>query len=170
MLKEIIERRSCRNFDVNRMVEDEKINKVVEAGLLAPSGMNRQDSIIIVIKNKETRDRLVKLNASMLSRDSDTFYGAPVILIVANKKTPFAKYDGALVMENMMLEATHLGLGNIWIHRAKEEFESSEMKDILKSLPINIDDYEGVGHLALGYSLVKEYPSKEIKPNRVFKI
>ena len=170
MLKEIIERRSCRNFDVDRMVEDEKINKVVEAGLLAPSGMNRQDSIIIVIRDKETRDRLVKLNASILSRDSDTFYGAPVILIVANKKTPLAKYDGALVMENMMLEATHLGLGNIWIHRAKEEFELEEMKDILESVPINIDEYEGVGHLGLGYSLVDKYPTKEIKPNRVFKI
>ena len=56
---------------------------------------------------------------------TDPFYGAPVILIVlADKSCPTYVYDGSLAMENMMLAATSLGLGSIWINRAKEEFDS----------------------------------------------
>ena len=60
-------------------------------------------------------------------------------------------YDGSLVLGNMMLAAHALGLGSCWIHRAKEEFESEEGKALLKSLGIE-GEYEGVGHLALGYA------------------
>ena len=65
-------------------------------------------------------------------------------------------YDGALVLENLMLAAQDLGIGSCWIHRAKEEFESEEGKEILKSLGIE-GDYEGIGHCILGY------PAKEPK-------
>ena len=58
MLKEIIERRSCRNFDPNKMVKDEDIDKIVKAGLMAPSAKNLQDGKIIVIKDKKVRDEL----------------------------------------------------------------------------------------------------------------
>ena len=172
MLKEIKERRSCRKFDTNRYPSDEDIDKIVQAGLLAPSAVNFQDSIIIVIKDKKTRDAIMELNDSFrtVAGRGDPFYGAPVIFLVMNKKTQFAQYDGALVMENMMLEATHLGLGSIWIHRAKEEVASGKLKEILKDAPYNFDEYEGVGHMALGYSLVEEYPPKIIKENRVYKI
>lgn len=170
MLKEIKERRPCRKFDPNRMPSDEDINKLVEAGLNAPSAMNLQESVIVVIKDKVKRDALMRLNMSILGRQGDGFYGAPLIFLVMNKKTKFAQYDGALVIENILLEATHLGLGSIWIHRAKEELESPEIKNILMDLPINLDEYEGVGHVALGYSLMESYPPKTIKPNRVYKI
>ena len=170
MLKEIVERRSCRSFDPNKKIDEACILKIVQAGLLAPSAMNRQESVIIVIQDKKKRDELMELNKSIMGRDVDPFYGAPVILLVANKKTAFAQYDGALVMHSMMMEATHLGIANIWIHRAKEEFERPELKEILKDIDIYIDEYEGVGHLAIGYSLNKDYPPKVIKDKRVYKI
>ena len=53
-------------------------------------------------------------------------------------------------MGNLMLAAHDLGIGSCWIHRAKEEFESEEGKQILESLGIT-GDYIGVGHCALGY-------------------
>ena len=82
----------------------------------------------------------------------DPFYGAPELLIVlANKKMPTYIYDGSLVMGNMMNAAADLGVANCWIHRAKEEFESEEGKEILKNLGIE-GDYEGIGHLILGYA------------------
>ena len=56
------------------------------------------------------------------------------------------------MIENMMIEATNQGLGSCWIHRAREELESPEGKEILSSLNLNLDEYEGVGHVALGYS------------------
>lgn len=82
----------------------------------------------------------------------DPFYGAPVVLIVlADKSRPTCVYDGSLVMGNLMLEAEEQGIGSCWIHRAKEEFESEEGKEILKSLGIE-GDYEGIGHCILGYA------------------
>ena len=82
----------------------------------------------------------------------DPFYGAPELLIVlADKSRPAYIYDGSLVMGNLMNAAADLGVDSCWIHRAKEEFESEEGKEILKTLGIH-GDYEGIGHLVLGYA------------------
>ena len=62
MLKEIAERRSCKRFNPNKPVSKEDIDKIIQAGLLAPSGMNKQSGIVIAITNKEIRDKLAKLN------------------------------------------------------------------------------------------------------------
>ena len=51
-------RRSCRNFDSDKMVSEEDIQAIIEAGTYAPSGMGRQSSIIIAVTNKELRDQL----------------------------------------------------------------------------------------------------------------
>ena len=76
-------------------------------------------------------------------------------------------YDGSLVMGNLMNAAESLGVGSIWIHRAKEEFESEEGKELLKSLGIT-GDYEGIGHCVLGYT-DGEYPAvKDRRENTTF--
>ena len=54
-------------------------------------------------------------------------------------------------MCNLMNAAESLGVASCWIHRAKEEFETDEYKALLKSLGIE-GNYEGIGHLALGYA------------------
>ena len=145
-------RRSCRNFK-NDPVNKEDIDKIIRAGTFAPSGMNKQSSIIIAVTNKELRDQLMEENRKIggWSEGFDPFYGAPVILIVlADKNIRTHLYDGSLVMGNMLNAAASLGLGSIWIHRAKEEFESDFGKAILKKLGIS-GDYEGIGHCAIGY-------------------
>ena len=68
----------------------------------------------------------------------------------------------------MLLEATHQGLASIWIHRAKEELETEEIKDIIQIPGLDLSEYEGIGHIALGYSLSNEYSPKIIKDNRAF--
>ena len=136
-LKVLETRRSCRNFDKERMVSEEDIQAVVKAGTYAATGMGRQSPIIIAVTNKELRDRLSAENAKIMGTATDPFYGAPVILIVlADKDIPTYQYDGSLVMGNLMNAAESLGLGSIWIHRAKEEFESDFGKKILADLGI----------------------------------
>ena len=145
-------RRSIRSFKPD-MVPEELLNEIVKAGLYAPSGMGRQETIILKITNKALRDRLSKLNCQIggWKEDFDPFYGAPVVLVVlANKERPTAVYDGSLVMGNMLLAAHSLGLGSCWIHRAKQEFELPEGKALLKFLGIK-GDYEGIGHCVVGY-------------------
>ena len=161
-------RRSCRNFDSDKMVSEEDIQAVIEAGTYAPSGMGRQSSIIIAVTNKELRDQIATENAKIMGTDMDPFYGAPVILIVlADKTIPTYKYDGSLVMGNLMNAAESLGLGSIWIHRAKEEFESDFGKKILSDLGID-GDYEGIGHCAIGYAAVPAPASAPRKGNYVY--
>lgn len=144
-------RRSIRKYK-DEMVPDEKLDKIIEAGTYAPTGMDKQSPIIIKITNKEVRDKLAKLNAKILGNEKiDTFYGAPVVLVVlANKDTPSYIYDGSLVMGNMMNAAFALGIGSCWIHRAKEEFELPEGKEILRELGIT-GNYEGIGNCIIGY-------------------
>ena len=98
----------------------------------------------------------------------DPFYGAPELLIVlADKSRPTYIYDGSLVMGNLMNAAADLGVDSCWIHRAKEEFESEEGKEILKTLGIN-GDYEGIGHLVLGYAAAPAKPAAPRKDNYVY--
>lgn len=150
-LKTLKTRRSCRAYKPER-VEAEKIDAIVEAGTYAATGMGKQSPIIIVVKDREVRDKLSKLNAEIMGVDFDPFYGAQDLLIVlANKDVPTYIYDGSLVMGNLMNAAADLGVSSCWIHRAKEEFESEYGKELLKKLGIE-GNYEGIGHLVLGYA------------------
>ena len=162
-LKVLETRRSCRNFIPDKMVSEEDIQAIVKAGTYAATGMGKQSPIIIAVTNKELRDKLSAENARIMGADKDPFYGAPVILIVlANKAISTYKYDGSLVMGNLMNAAVSLGLGSIWIHRAKEEFENELGKQILSELGIE-GDYEGIGHCAIGYAAE---PAKEPIPRK----
>ena len=168
VIKNIVERRSIKKYKSD-MIPTELIDEVLKAGTYAPTGKNKQSPIIIAITNKEVRDKLSKLNAKIMGVDIDPFYGAPVVIVVlADKTVPTYIYDGSLVMENMMLAAHSLGLGSCWIHRAKEEFETSDGKEILKSLGIT-GDYEGIGHCILGYPDM-EAKAKPRKENYIYKI
>ena len=163
-------RRSCRNFDPNKMISEDDLKTIIEAGTYAPTGMGKQSPIIIAITDKEMRDRLSKENAAIMGSTSDPFYGAPVILMVlADKSVPTYLYDGSLVMGNLMNAAESLGIANIWIHRAKEEFESDFGKELLKDLGIS-GDYEGIGHCALGYALSPANAPAPRKENYVYYI
>lgn len=161
-IKNMIERRSIRAYKPD-MVKKEDIEEIVKAGTYAATGMNRQSPVIIAVTDQETRDKLSAMNAAIMGTDTDPFYGAPVVLIVlADKSRPTYLYDGSLVMGNMMNAAHSLGLGSCWIHRAKEEFESEEGKELLKKWGVE-GDYEGIGHCVIGY-VEGDYP--ETKPRK----
>ena len=168
IIDEMKNRRSIRSFKPT-LPERADIEKIIEVGLYAASGMGRQAPIIVAVTNKELRDRLSRQNASIMGKEGiDPFYGAPAVLIVlADKSVPTCVYDGSLVMGNMMLAAYSLGLGSCWIHRAKEEFESEEGKALLKALGVE-GDYEGIGHCVIGYPAGEEPEAKERREGRVY--
>ena len=161
-------RRSCRQFDTSIQVSDELINKIVEAGLHAPTAKNNQGVHFVVVKDKYVKSVLAKVNSQIAEYKFDMFYGAPIVIIVMAKKGPYAVYDGSCAIENMLLSATDLGLGSCWIHRAKEEIMVPEIKQILEKYNINASDYEGVGNVILGYPAKdRKVSEKKILPNRV---
>ena len=171
VLENIRERRSIRSYS-DRLVPREVIDQIIEAGLYAASGKNRQDAIIIAVSDRAMRDRISEMNRQVGGYDEgfDPFYGAPQMLIVlAKKDEPNHVYDGTLVMGNMMLAAHALGIGSCWIHRARQEFDTEQGRQILCDLGIE-GEWEGIGHLAIGYT-EGDYPHPHrIKENRVYYI
>lgn len=169
IIKAMEERRSIRKFKPE-LPPKEALDQIIEAGLFAASGMGKQGAIIVAVTNKALRERLSAANAAVMGREGDPFYGAPAILIVlADKSVRTSVYDGSLVMGNLMLAAHSLGLGSIWIHRAKEEFEQPEWKQFLRDLGVE-GEWEGVGHCAIGYIDGEAPAAHPRKPNRVFRI
>lgn len=169
IIKAIKERRSIRKFKPD-MPNKEDLDQIIEAGLYAASGMGKQAAIIIAVTNKEIRDKLAVENCRIggWKEGFDPFYGAPAVLVVlGNVSVPTYKYDGSLMMGNMMLAAHSLGLGSIWIHRAKEEFEEDTWKALLKDLGIE-GKWEGIGHCAVGYIEGTAPAAAERKDSRVF--
>ena len=169
VINAIKERRSIRKFKAD-MPSKENLNQIIEAGLYAASGMGKQEVIILAVTNKEIRDKIAASNCKIggWSEGFDPFYGAPAILIVlGNKNWVTSLYDGSLVMGNMMLAAHSLGLGSIWIHRAKEEFEMDEYKKLLTDLGVS-GDWEGIGHCAVGYIDGENPKAASRKENRVY--
>ena len=159
----LVTRRSVRGYDPDKMLAEDIINEIVNAGEYAPTGRGMQSPRIVVVTNKAVRDRLSQLNAEVMGTTSDPFYGAPVILVVlAGKSRPTYLYDGSLVMGNLMNAAHSLGVGSCWIHRAKEVFDSEEGKALLAQWGIE-GDYEGIGHVALGYALAESSAQKPRK-------
>lgn len=168
VIKAIRERRSIRNFKPD-MPSREDIDQIIEAGLYAANGMGKQAVITVAVTDPELRGRLSADNCRIggWKEGFDPFYGAPVLLIVlAQKDWANRVYDGSLVMGNMMLAAHALGLGSIWIHRAREEFEMPAYRQLLQDLGIQ-GDWEGIGHCAVGYP---DGPLPEAAPRKTGRV
>ena len=170
-INNIISRRSIRSFKPDPVPEN-LLNQVIEAGLYAPSGKNHQSAIIIAITDKAMIARLAKANREIWGKPEgvDPFFGAPAVLVVLDRADWRNRvYDGSLVMGNLMLAAHSLGLGSCWVHRAKEEFELPEFREMLASLGVE-GEYEGIGHCVLGWPAVDNPEPLARKEGRVFRI
>lgn len=170
VLNNIISRRSCKSYRKDPLPK-EIIDQIIEAGLYAPSALNRQTPLILAVTDPETRNTLSRLNAKYDPfKRPDPFYNAPCVLcVLVPKDEPAGRYDGPLVLENMMLAAYSLGIGSCWIHRAKEVFEDPEGKMILLKAGIT-GDYEGIGNCVIGYADLQPEGPLERKKNRVFRL
>ena len=149
-INDIMTRRSIRKYKPEQ-ISREELDTVLQAGICAPTGMNRQSPLVIAVQNKAVRDQLSRMNAAVMGTDSDPFYGAPtVVVVLADANSPHAVQDGSLVMGNMMNAAKAIGLGSCWVNRAREVFDSVEGKALLAQLGVE-GDVIGVGNCILGY-------------------
>lgn len=149
-IKNLVTRRSIRKY-TDKAVSREDIEKIIQAGLYAPTGMNRRSTLFLAVTDKELLAKLSKLNAGVLGTDTDPFYGAPAVIVVfADRTVNTPVEDGSCAMANLMNAAFSLGIDSCWIHRANQVFESEEGRDIARSLGVP-DNYIGIGNCILGY-------------------
>ena len=122
-------RRSVRSYQ-EKEVEKEKLNKVLEAARLAPSASNRQEWKFIVVKDKETKEKL-----AIAASDQTFIAEAPIILVACATESqsimlcgqPRYTVDVSIAMSFIILQARELGLGTCWIGA----FEEPSVKEIL---------------------------------------
>jgi len=170
ILQAMRERRSVKQY-LPTLVEEEKLQAILEAGKYAANGRGMQSATMVVVQDAETREQLRRMNASVLGNpDADPFYGAPtVVVVLADKNHPTAVEDGSLVMGNLMLAAYSVGVDSCWIHRAREMFAGEEGKALLEKWGLP-GEYIGVGNCILGYR-AGEYPvAKPRKENFVYRV
>lgn len=146
-------RYSCRSF-LDKPVEQEKLDLILEAGRVAPTARNLQPQRILVLTDKK---ELAKLNEC-------TKYGwnAPVIMIICYDKNvsyrrqfdgmDYGFIDGSIVTTQMMLEIQAIGLGTTWIGA----FDPAKVREVY-NVPEN---YEVVALLPVGYPSDEAHPSK----------
>ena len=166
----IISRRSIKAY-TDQMVSDHLLNEITSAATYSASGMNKQSAMMVVVKDKTLRDKLSRLNASIMGFDKDPFYNAPIVIVVlADSNVRTYIEDGSLVMGNLMNAAYSVGVSSCWIHRAKEMFETEEGKQLLKEWNIP-ESYKGIGNCILGYPVDKtdKVPSPRKENYVIFK-
>lgn len=146
------ERYSCRAFKDTPLAE-KQINHILEAARVAPTAANKQPVHVWVVKSPEGLQKLKKA--------TDYTYGAPVVFIVGAKADAawVRKYDGkngaeidaAIVATHIMLEASALGLGNVWVG----SFDPAQVKADFPEL----EGYEPVALFPVGYAAAEAGPN-----------
>lgn len=169
VIRSMIERRSCRKFQ-DRQVDEAALQEILEAGTYAASGMGRQSPILVAVQDPEQVALLSKLNAAVMGSDKDPFYGAPMVVVVlADSGVRTCIEDGSLVIGNLMLAASTLGVASCWIHRAREVFASEEGKRLMAQWGVP-EGYIGVGHCILGYRDGEKPEPPARKPGRILRV
>ena len=164
----LLNRRSVRKY-TDIQVSDDLLDQVLEAGLYAPTGMNTQNVYMVAVRDRETRDLLSRLNAAVMGREGDPFYGAPCVIVVLGDADGYPVVEnGSLVLGNLMNAAHAVGLGSCWIHRAKQTFEMPEGKELLKKWGLP-ETLVGIGNCILGYA-AEDPAAKPRKEGRIVKV
>ena len=169
VLEIIKKRRSVRSYK-QEAVPEELLDAVLEAGTFAPTGMNKQSPVIISVTSEKYRKELSRLNAEVLGKETDPYYGAPVVvLVLADSNAGTWVEDGSCVLENMMLAAESLGLATVWVHREREIFDSERGKQLLREWRLP-ETLRGVGSIALGYAAAPAKPAAPRKDGYIVKV
>ncbi len=170
-LEAILTRRSTRRYS-EAVPDKELIEKVIEAGRYAPSGANNQTTHFIVFTDKGvlkdmaelvqaefakmelTDDMYISLKGSITASRKGNYvfhYGAPVFIVVANKKGyGNAMADSACALENMMIAANALDLGSCWINQLHWLDENEAVRSFMLRHGL-LEDETITGGLILGY-------------------
>ncbi len=178
-------RRSIRKYE-DRQIEKADLEKVIEAGLFAPNAGGGQRCLMVAVHNKDTVEKIGRLNVACMDRshlagkfvsaeqpsiiDDPTiksgFYGAPTVCVLFGPKNfLYSIPDAFCCAENMVLEATELGLASCIIARGEETFANPEGEACLKEWNIP-ENYIARCFVLLGYCK-GDYPvEKPRKPDR----
>jgi nitroreductase len=151
-LTDLKKRRSIRSYKPDQ-ITDEELDAILEAGTWAPTGMGCQGVVMVAVQNKTAINKIQKLNADVLEDPkAKPFYGAPTVVnVFIDKSKPTPVENGNLVIGNLLNAAQAVGVGSCYVYRAKEVFQTEDGKLLMKKWKVPAD-FEGSGHVLLGYT------------------
>ena len=148
LLEIILKRRSVRTY-TNEEIPDEKLEKILQAGLLAPTSRNRKPCEFVVVKNKNVLKKLSKSKASgsvMLANAN-----VAIVVFADTDKADTWIEDSSIALAYMDLMANEQGVGSCWcqshIRYTADEISS---EDVVREICSMSDNYRVVGILSLG--------------------
>lgn len=155
MIKAITERYSCRAYS-DKPVGEEEVAEIVEAGMRAPSGMNVRPWHIVVVRDDRLRGELADVHqyAGFCAQ-------SPVVFVVCGDAVASDHWwleDCAAVTENMLLQATELGLGTCWIGIRGSDERGYDREATVRQL-LGIPD-----HIRVSALISCGYPASAGKP------
>lgn len=186
-LMDIIKARHSIRKYTDRQIKREDLEKILEAGNYAPNAGGGQRSMMVAIHNKELAAHIGKMNmahfdrthlaGSFVSKEQPStiddpaikngFYDAPtVVCVFCQDNFMFKTADAFCMMENMVLQATELGIASCIISRGYETFDSVEGKRLMEEWEVP-DGYACQGFVILGYINGENPKSKPRRTGRV---
>ncbi len=146
----LLKRKSIRKF-TNQKIDNKVIKKLLKAAMQAPSAHNQQPWEFVIVNDQELLNKLSKASSGAWMLKDVTV--AIVPLIIPTKASPhFAVQDMAAATENILLEATNLGIGSVWIGVYPLEERVKHVEEVL-----NIKDGKHpFSMIALGYPIEDE--------------
>jgi nitroreductase len=168
VIDNMMSRRSIRNYK-QQAVPREVLNQIMECGINAPNGQNKQSWEVRVVENPELQNEIKSLMATVGGeRAAGCFYNAPVwVFIARDKGYDFSAYDCGLLAENMMLSANALGVGSVCLGSPVRFILDSPQKDaVLEKLGFS-EGYELCLCISMGYP---EGEKPEAKPRDMSKV
>ena len=187
MLMDIIKSRHSIRKYTKEQIRRADLEKILEAGNFAPNAGGGQRSMLVAVHNKELTAHLGKMNLARFDRtnlagsyvskeqpstiDDPTiqngFYGAPtVVCVFCQNNFLFKTADAFCMMENMILQATELGIASCIISRGAETFDSEEGQKLMREWGVP-EGYTCQGFVILGYIDGAQPHSKPRKPGRI---
>ena len=152
----MLKRRSIRQYKDEAISED-KLKRILQAGLIAPTSMNRKPCEFIVVEDKAMLKQLsqVKEYGSAMIADSSV----AIVVIASERKADTWIEDSSIALSYMSLMATDLGIGNCWcqVHLRKTG-DGRDAEEAVRQLLSLADEYRIVGILPLGIPAVEAEP------------
>ena len=168
VIDNMMSRRSIRNYK-QQAVPREVLNRIMECGINAPNGQNKQSWEVCVVENPELQNEIKALMTTVGGeRAASCFYNAPVwVFIARDKGYDFSAYDCGLMAENIMLSANALGVGTVCLGSPVRYILMAEGNEqVLSKLGFS-EGYELSLCISMGYP---EGEKPEAKPRDMSKV
>ena len=160
----ILNRRSVRDF-TDAVVDEETLDQLVRAGMSAPTAKNMQPWAFVVVRQRETLDRLGEglPFGKMLGKANAAIVVCVTPELANNGSAELAVVDGTCASENILLAAAALGLGGVWVAAYPYEDRMSNVRAVLQ-IP---DSVIPLCVIPLGYPTISKPPIDKYKPDKV---